>query len=86
MPEAHGLALGKETSMAEPKLSDITLSGMQIVDGYAVPSGEPGIGIDWSWEGLGTRSIPQLSASITKSTTRWNYNKPGLERRWQNPS
>ena len=48
-----------------PQLNDITLSGMQIVDGYAVPSCEPGIGIDWSWEELGTRSIPQLSTSIT---------------------
>ena len=48
-----------------PQLDDITHTGMQMVDGFAIPSSQPGIGIDWDWEELNCRSIPQLSANIT---------------------
>jgi L-alanine-DL-glutamate epimerase-like enolase superfamily enzyme len=33
-----------------PQLDDITRTGMAIVDGRAVPSSAPGLGIDWDWE------------------------------------
>ena len=48
-----------------PQLDDITHSGMQMVDGYAIPSDEPGIGIDWDWVELGRRSIPEFSVKLT---------------------
>ncbi len=48
-----------------PQLDDITRSGMQMADGFAVPSPEPGIGIDWDWQELASRSFPALSATIT---------------------
>jgi len=48
-----------------PQLDDITLSGMQIADGFAIPSPNPGIGIEWDWDELKRRSLPQLSAKFT---------------------
>ncbi|MFT6306966.1 MAG: L-alanine-DL-glutamate epimerase-like enolase superfamily enzyme [Halioglobus sp.] len=48
-----------------PQLEDITNTGMQMVDGFAIPSSKPGIGIDWDWAELDSRSIPQLSVTIT---------------------
>lgn len=48
-----------------PQLDDITLSGMRMVDGNAMPSNQPGLGIDWDWDELNRRSIPQLSADIS---------------------
>ena len=32
-----------------PQLDDLTLTGMSMLDGYAVPSSTPGLGIDWDW-------------------------------------
>jgi L-alanine-DL-glutamate epimerase-like enolase superfamily enzyme len=32
-----------------PQLDDVTLNALEIRDGHAVPSSEPGIGIDWNW-------------------------------------
>lgn len=48
-----------------PQLDDITHSGMQIIDGYAIPSPQPGLGIDWNLSELKKRAIPKLSAIIT---------------------
>ena len=48
-----------------PQLDDITHSGMEMVDGYAIPSSKPGIGIDWDWEELNKRSIAELSVTIS---------------------
>ena len=35
-----------------PQLDVITERGMEIVDGYAVPSAKPGNGIDWNWKSI----------------------------------
>lgn len=35
-----------------PQLDLVTHSGIRIEDGRAVPSEEPGLGIDWNWEAL----------------------------------
>ena len=35
-----------------PQLDDITLSRIAIVDGYATPSAQPGLGIEWNWPAL----------------------------------
>ncbi|WP_120633641.1 mandelate racemase/muconate lactonizing enzyme family protein [Ruegeria sp. EL01] len=32
-----------------PQLDGVTASGMQVVDGHAIPSDKPGLGIDWDW-------------------------------------
>ena len=33
-----------------PQLDEITETGMTIENGRALPSAEPGLGIDWDWE------------------------------------
>ena len=38
-----------------PQLDDIIASGMTIENGHAVPSQEPGLGIDWDWEAIDAR-------------------------------
>ena len=48
-----------------PQLDDVTQSGMQMVEGYAIPGDEPGIGIDWDWSELESRSLPNLSSDFT---------------------
>jgi L-alanine-DL-glutamate epimerase-like enolase superfamily enzyme len=35
-----------------PQLDDITTNRMTIADGYAVPSGRPGLGIEWDWQAI----------------------------------
>ena len=47
-----------------PQLEDITHTGMQMIDGHAIPSKDPGIGIDWDWAELERRSIPDLAAKL----------------------
>ncbi len=47
-----------------PQLDEITRSGMKMADGFAMPSDEPGIGIDWNWTELQNRTVSQLSTSI----------------------
>ena len=41
-----------------PQLDAITHTGMTIKEGRAVPSNEPGLGIDWDWEAIGRLAIP----------------------------
>jgi len=48
-----------------PQLDDVTRSSMQMDDGFAIPCSKPGIGIDWDWEQLDNRSLPQFSATIS---------------------
>ena len=48
-----------------PQLDEITHTGMQMVDGYAIPANEPGIGIDWDWSELERRAIAQYSTTLT---------------------
>ena len=43
-----------------PQLDDITHRGMQVIDGYAVPSDEPGLGIAWDWGAIGARQSVRL--------------------------
>jgi L-alanine-DL-glutamate epimerase-like enolase superfamily enzyme len=38
-----------------PQLDDITRSRIPIKDGYAVPSAQPGLGIDWDWNAIERR-------------------------------
>jgi L-alanine-DL-glutamate epimerase-like enolase superfamily enzyme len=35
-----------------PQLDVITESGIEIVDGYAVPSSDIGLGISWDWKAI----------------------------------
>ena len=35
-----------------PQLDDITHSRVRIEDGYATPSSEPGLGIEWNWDAI----------------------------------
>jgi L-alanine-DL-glutamate epimerase-like enolase superfamily enzyme len=40
-----------------PQLDDLTTARMQIADGYAVPSPEPGLGIAWDWDAIGRLTV-----------------------------
>jgi L-alanine-DL-glutamate epimerase-like enolase superfamily enzyme len=46
-----------------PQLDEITLEGMAIRDGRAVPSATPGLGIAWDWAKIG--SLAELSLVVT---------------------
>jgi L-alanine-DL-glutamate epimerase-like enolase superfamily enzyme len=45
-----------------PQLDDITQTGLTITDGKAIPSAEPGLGIDWDWDKIDTMAaeFPQI--------------------------
>ena len=48
-----------------PQLDSVTVAGMRIEGGRAVPSDEPGLGIAWDWAAIdrgGSRAQPTLSA------------------------
>ncbi len=36
-----------------PQLDSLTAKTMAIRDGFAHPSTEPGLGIDWNWDAIG---------------------------------
>ena len=40
-----------------PQLDVITKSRIEIVDGYAVPSSDVGLGISWDWKAIERRRI-----------------------------
>ena len=40
-----------------PQLDDITNTQMEIVDGQAMPSSRPGIGIDWDWQAVNRLAV-----------------------------
>ena len=44
-----------------PQLDDLTVSGMTVKNGYAEPSGKPGLGIDWDWDKIEQCCQPQHS-------------------------
>ena len=46
-----------------PQLDDITTSRLAIRDGYAVPSGEPGLGIDWDWAAIRSRAVASAAVA-----------------------
>jgi len=46
-----------------PQLDTVTGAGMQVENGFAVPSDVPGLGIDWDWKEINARSV--ISAVVT---------------------
>ena len=40
-----------------PQLDPITARGLRIEDGHAIPSDEPGLGIDWDWDAIAGMTI-----------------------------
>jgi hypothetical protein len=38
-----------------PQLDDITRVGMQVEDGHAIASNDPGLGIAWDWDAIAAR-------------------------------
>jgi L-alanine-DL-glutamate epimerase-like enolase superfamily enzyme len=48
-----------------PQLDEMTASRMAIEDGHALAPSEPGIGIDWDWDAVRAKSIPEFTTTIT---------------------
>jgi L-alanine-DL-glutamate epimerase-like enolase superfamily enzyme len=48
-----------------PQLDSVTGDNMRIEDGYAIPSGTPGLGIDWDWDAIAAKSL--VSHTITEA-------------------
>lgn len=47
-----------------PQLDDITTGGMTIHDGHAVPSEEPGLGIEWDMAAVEARRVHDLTLTV----------------------
>ena len=47
-----------------PQLDDLTHTGMTIEDGCAVAPNAPGIGIDWDWDAVKARSVPEFTTEL----------------------
>lgn len=47
-----------------PQLDSVTKSPLMIEDGHAIPPDAPGIGIDWDWEEIILRKVPNLDHVI----------------------
>ncbi|HEY0912270.1 MAG TPA: mandelate racemase/muconate lactonizing enzyme family protein [Bradyrhizobium sp.] len=47
-----------------PQLDDLTTERMRIVDGYAVPSQAPGLGIAWDWEAIHARTVDGTARDV----------------------
>jgi len=43
-----------------PQLDDITLTGMRVEDGHAIPSDDDGLGIAWDWKAIHARQSVNL--------------------------
>lgn len=50
-----------------PQLDELTASRMRIENGHAYAPSEPGIGIDWDWDAVRGKSIPEFTVEITKA-------------------
>jgi len=48
-----------------PQLDDLTGRKMRVEDGMAIAPSEPGIGIDWDWDAVKTKSIPEFDKVVT---------------------
>jgi L-alanine-DL-glutamate epimerase-like enolase superfamily enzyme len=48
-----------------PQLDELTGAHMKVEDGHALAPTEPGLGIDWDWEAVKARSIPEFDIQIT---------------------
>jgi L-alanine-DL-glutamate epimerase-like enolase superfamily enzyme len=44
-----------------PQLDSLVRTPMTMRDGYAVPSSEPGLGIDWDFERIAAQSLAGMS-------------------------
>lgn len=58
-----------------PQLDDITRSRIELKDGYALPSPQPGLGIDWDWKAIEKRrnaapSVIAASRAAPKAATK----------------
>ncbi len=47
-----------------PQLDDITLTGIRVEDGHAVPSDESGLGIAWDWKAIEARQSVDLEFKV----------------------
>lgn len=47
-----------------PQLDEIIISRMAVVDGMGMAPSEPGIGIEWDWDAVAMRSIPEFTREI----------------------
>jgi hypothetical protein len=68
-----------------PQLDDITATGMTIRDGQAVPSSDPGLGIDWNLDAIehmtveGSRTLlfgPRRLAGSRAQLRQWTTGSP----------
>jgi L-alanine-DL-glutamate epimerase-like enolase superfamily enzyme len=50
-----------------PQLDEITQTGLRIENGRAFAPEAPGIGIDWDWDAIAGRAIPEFSRTITEA-------------------
>jgi L-alanine-DL-glutamate epimerase-like enolase superfamily enzyme len=48
-----------------PQLEGITRSGLRVQDGYAYPSSEPGLGIDWDWDAIVDQQLAECWSIVT---------------------
>lgn len=48
-----------------PQLESVTRSGLEVTDGYAYPSSEPGLGIDWDWNAIADQQIGEHWSIMT---------------------
>lgn len=49
-----------------PQLDAITTEGMRMENGYAIPSGEPGLGIAWDWAAIGAMAVASGEVGETR--------------------
>jgi L-alanine-DL-glutamate epimerase-like enolase superfamily enzyme len=49
-----------------PQLQSITKRGLDVRDGYAYPSDEPGIGIDWDWDAIDNLQTSTLPITVER--------------------
>ena len=54
-----------------PQLDSLTTEGMRIVDGRAVPSSEPGLGIAWDWEAIDRQRVEGCTRIVRSRLGRW---------------
>jgi len=50
-----------------PQLDELTVRGMRIENGYAIPSDTPGLGIDWDWKAIAGRAEDGCSHVLGKA-------------------
>lgn len=48
-----------------PQLDEITASRLRIEDGHAYAPLDPGIGIDWDWDAVKGKCVPEFTAEMT---------------------